>query len=139
MAENPKDRAGSAKPNLACTPAPAAYWWGYVHEDGAAKYGAFNWRQSPVRASVYIEAARRHLALMEAGEINDPDSGAPHAAHVMAGMAILIDAFYAETLVDDLGRDTRPLRKVMNEIADVRARRALPDVDFMGERQDAGL
>jgi len=135
---NPKDAAARSKPNQACAPATAAYWWGYVHEQGAFKYAAFNWRRAPVKASVYVEAARRHLELLAAGEVNDPDSGAPHAAHVMASMAILIDAYYHNTLVDDLGARPAPLHKVFNEIADVRARAGLPAQDPLARRQDRG-
>lgn len=133
---NPKDAAARSKPNQSCAPATAAYWWGYVHEDGAKKYGAYNWRKAPVRASVYVEAARRHLELLAAGEVNDPDSGAPHAAHIMAGMAILIDAYYHGTIVDDLGGRAEPLRKVLNEIADLRARAGISEADVMSRRQD---
>lgn len=135
-AENPKDRAGRGKPSLGCAPSTAAFWWGYVHEVGARKYGAFNWRAAPVKASVYIEAAQRHLELMAAGEWIDSDDGAPHAAHLMAGMAILMDADYHGTLIDDLGSDAGPLRKVLNEITDLRARAGLPDCDLLASRQD---
>lgn len=135
-ADNPKDAARRSKPSLGCAPSTAAFWWGYVHEVGAQKYGAFNWRAAPVKASVYIEAARRHLDLMAAGEWIDPDDGAPHAAHVMAGMGILLDADYHGTLIDDLGSDPSPLRKVLNEITDRRARAGLPQADLLAERQD---
>lgn len=53
------------------------------------------------------------------------DSGFPHAAHVMAGMSIVLDAAACGTLIDDRvnGRPDA-LAKVVDEIGAIRARRA---------------
>ena len=36
--------------------------------DGNLKYGFRNWREDPVEALTYVEAAMRHLRLFEEGE-----------------------------------------------------------------------
>lgn len=69
--------------------------------DGALKYGRANWRVSGVRASIYFDAASRHLNAWFEGEGQDPDSGLPHLSHALACLAILVDAEAAGMLVDD--------------------------------------
>ena len=65
------------------------------------KYGRSNWRVAGVRASIYYDAAKRHLNAWFEGEDADPDSGLPHLAHVLACCAILVDAEAAHKLTDD--------------------------------------
>lgn len=69
--------------------------------DGALKYGRSNWRAAGVRASVYHASTLRHLMAWFEGQDNDPDSGLPHLAHALAGLAILVDAGAAGMLTDD--------------------------------------
>ncbi len=99
---NPKDAQGRRKPNMALVPPVAEIYMAAVMGHGAKKYGAFNWRVSPIRGTVYIAAARRHLAAMLDGEWLDPASKQPHAAHVACSMAILMDAKCEGTLINDL-------------------------------------
>jgi len=89
---NPKTAYGEAKPKLSSTPFSALWDMGAVFELGAAKYGRFNWRAHEVSATVYFDAAMRHLSAWMDGEATDPESAQSHLAHVMACMAILIDA-----------------------------------------------
>lgn len=98
---NPKDSLGARKVPLGETCGVAEIWWALAQADGAYKYGTKNWRAKKVRISVYLEAARRHIMLMVAGEDIDRKSGVPHAGHVMACMAIIEDARAAGCLVDD--------------------------------------
>lgn len=92
-AENPKTRAGAAKPALiSVIPTAALLHLGEVMKLGANKYGAFNWRDTPVPAETYMDAAMRHLLSWQDGESVDPESGMSHLAHVMACCAIIIDA-----------------------------------------------
>ena len=98
-----KEQASSAKLPMHLIP-PAAAWLCLALESGAIKYGAYNWRLLDGRRlnmTTYIAAAQRHLAALLDGEDTDPESGLPHAAHVMAGMAIMLDARAAGTLEDD--------------------------------------
>jgi hypothetical protein len=69
--------------------------------DGALKYGRSNWRVNGVRATTYIAAIKRHLHLYEEGENTAEDSGVPHLGHILACVAILIDAKAAGKLNDD--------------------------------------
>lgn len=92
-AENPKTAAGRAKPSLFSTiPTASLPHLGEVMKLGANKYGPFNWRDTPVPAATYIDAAGRHLLSWFDGEDLDPESGMSHLAHVMACCAIIIDA-----------------------------------------------
>lgn len=98
---NPKSAFGIKKPSMHLIPGTALMFLAKVMALGAAKYGAYNWRDIPVGATVYISAALRHIYQWLDGEDIDPESGAPHLAHAMADMAILLDAYAHGTLVDD--------------------------------------
>jgi hypothetical protein len=101
-AENPKTRAGAAKPALiSVTPTASLLHLGEVMKLGATKYGPFNWRETPVPAETYMDAAMRHLLSWQDGEDEDPESGMSHLAHVMACMAIIIDAKENDMLDDN--------------------------------------
>lgn len=98
---NPKDRAGSRKPPLHLIPAAAEIAESLVMGHGAAKYGPFNWRSEKVRATVYIAAARRHLAQWLDGDDDDRESGVSHLAHARASLGILLDAIATGNVIDD--------------------------------------
>ena len=89
---NPKTAFGEAKPKMSDTPTIGLLQMGMVFTGGAAKYGRFNWRDHAVSATVYYDAAQRHLMAWFAGEDIDPESGVSHLAHVMACCNILLDA-----------------------------------------------
>lgn len=137
---NPKHGAGRAKASMACAPDTAAFWWALVHEAGAQKYGAFNWRSSGVDLSVYLDAIKRHTAKIAAGEfwdsLDDGGTGAPHAACIMASAAIIIDAHAYSMLNEDCGGDPGPLNSAMENIQDVRKCLGLDKLDVLHSRQD---
>ena len=98
---NPKDLVGITKPRLSLVP-PALMLYGAMGlQDGAVKYGPFNWRTKPVKASIYIEAKLRHLFAYYDGENDAHDSGWPHLAHDISGSAIMVDAAQVGCLIDD--------------------------------------
>lgn len=99
--ENPKDRIGETKPPLHLIPPAAEILEAVVMGLGAKKYQPFNWRKSKVRATVYISAARRHLAQWLDGNDDDSESGVSHLAHARACLGILLDAQATGNLVDD--------------------------------------
>lgn len=101
MSANPKDSAGRAKPPLRYVPPALELAVAEAMEYGAMRYGPFNWRDSGVSLMTYIEAAKRHLMCLQDGEDIDPQSGAHHAAHVAAGMAVVLDALSLGRLDDD--------------------------------------
>lgn len=99
---NPKSLQGAKKYSLRYLPLPAAVEVSRALEDGAKKYGAANWRKTGVAASVYVDAAMRHLAQWyDGGQKNAADSGVHNLGHAMACLAILIDAESCGKLMDD--------------------------------------
>ena len=98
---NPKDLLGVKKPSLWLNPSSALIRMAIVFALGAVKYGPYNWRKNAILYTVYLSAALRHLLSVLDGEDVDPESGQPHEAHVMACMAIIIDARDTGNLVDD--------------------------------------
>lgn len=98
---NPKKLYGDLKPNLALIPGSASVHMALGLEDGADKYGPFNWRDDPVEAMVYIAACKRHIDEWMDGEDFARDSGVHHLGHAIASLAILIDAMECGTLIDN--------------------------------------
>jgi mutator protein MutT len=98
---NPKDAIGSDKLPVDLWPPSATAVGCLGLLDGALKYGRSNWRATPVLASVYIGALKRHTDAYYEGYTMDPDSGIPHLSGILANGAILVDAGAAGTLVDD--------------------------------------
>lgn len=100
-ATNPKDAIGSDKLPLHLWPATATALGCLGLLDGMLKYGRSNFREIGVRASIYVDAAKRHLDAYFEGEDADPDSGLSHLAHALACIAIIVDADAAGKLNDD--------------------------------------
>jgi hypothetical protein len=98
--DNPKDAIGSTKLALSLVPQTAIATASLAHLNGALKYGKWNWRKTKVRASVYLDAARRHIARWEDGEEFDED-GVPHLGAALASLNILVDAGACGSLIDD--------------------------------------
>lgn len=98
---NPKTRAGSRKVPLHLVPPSAKHFLAQAMADGAAKYGAYNWRDEPISVSVYKAAAERHWDAFWDGEDLAADSQVHHIAHAMACCAILLDALSLGRLHDD--------------------------------------
>ena len=101
VTENPKDRIGETKPPLHLIPPAAEIQEAIVMGLGARKYGPFNWRSANIRATIYIAAAKRHLAQWLDGQDGDPESGVSHLAHARACLGILLDAAATGHLIDD--------------------------------------
>lgn len=101
-AVNPKTAQGNKKYSLRLLPLPADVEVNRALDDGRVKYGAANWREKGVPASVYVDAARRHLAQwFDGGQERAADSGVHNLGHAMACLAIIIDAQWNATLHDD--------------------------------------
>jgi len=97
---NPKQLYGDKKPNLALISPAMEIPLALAMMDGMYKYGAYNFRNSPIEVMTYIAAARRHLGLYLEGE-EVAEDGVQHLGHVMACCAILLDAKAAGTLIDN--------------------------------------
>lgn len=114
---NPKSIVGVRKPSMHAVPATAMVHLGRAMADGERKYGLMNWRQHPVAATVYYDAALRHLmAWFDGREANAPDSDVPHLAHVMACCAILLDAGEQGNMVDDRPENPGRVVEVLREL-----------------------
>jgi Domain of unknown function (DUF5664) len=98
---NPKDFVGSMKLPLSLWPATATAMGCIGFLDGATKYGALNWRVGGAKASIYVDACKRHLDSWMEGQDNALDSGVPHLANALACLAIIVDAQAAGVLEDD--------------------------------------
>lgn len=99
---NPKELAGAKKPaTWSVMPRWVSLLVGRIMTVGAAKYGAFNYRESAIAASTYEDALERHLQLWFDGEDNDPETGESHLASVIAGCTLLLDAQATGKLVDN--------------------------------------
>lgn len=99
--DNPKTVRGLAKVPMHLFPASARIHGALAFKDGAQKYGAFDWRETGVTASVYVAAMQRHLDAWFDGEDCAPDSGVNHLGHAMACAAIILDAEACGSLNDD--------------------------------------
>lgn len=123
--ENPKAIAARTRfPKLSVVPSTSLAWLAEAHLDGAAKYGALNWRVAPHSMTSLIDAAIRHLLALKEGEDVAEDSHLPHAAHVMAGMSVLLDAQACGTLTDDrVVPRADAWEKVRREITGIRDRK----------------
>lgn len=99
---NPKSVQGAKKFSLRYIPLPAQVEMCRALEDGDKKYGPANWRKTGVAASVYIDAALRHIMqFYDGGQDNADDSGVHNLGHAMACLAIIVDAQYNGSLIDD--------------------------------------
>ncbi len=103
---DPKGQAGSLKAPLGLVPPYAMEQTSWVHKLGADKYGPWNWRETGVCASTYVNAILRHLNAWRDGESLDPESGITHLAHIACSANILMDAEVCGKLQDD--RNKRP-------------------------------
>lgn len=126
---NPKDALASARAPLHLVPATLKVYASMAFAEGAAKYGAHNWRVAGVRASVYKSAAERHLEKWWNGEWADPATGVPHLASVLASLGIILDAGLCGKLTDDRPPPA-PLGGLMDE-AEAEVRRLL---ELFGDR-----
>jgi hypothetical protein len=98
---NPKDSIGDRKLPLWLLSPIAKAHWALAQFSGQIKYGAWNWRISGIRKSVYLSAIQRHFDGILSGEKYDPIDGTRHEANIMACCAILLDAEAAGKIVDD--------------------------------------
>jgi len=70
--------------------------------EGALKYGRHNYRQAPIRASVYFDAVHRHLrSWWDEGQDIDPASGMNHVTKAIATLCVLRDSMITGQWDDD--------------------------------------
>ena len=122
---NPKDLLGAKKVSITKFPAIGSVMGAMAMMDGAEKYGPYNWRSKEVVASIYIDAAYRHLMTWFEGQETASDSKVHHLGHAIACCAILLDAQATGNLVDDRpvvkggdGADTGYMEKVLADLSE---------------------
>lgn len=98
---NPKQLYGEKKPPLSQFPLSAQIEATLALYDGNLKYGWRNWRDQPVEAQIYVDAAMRHLRLFEVGENFTRDTKIKNLGAVIACCAILIDSELYGTMIDN--------------------------------------
>lgn len=98
---NPKDIVGSNKLPLSLFPATAIAEGSLGFLNGQCKYGRDNFLVIGIRASIYVDAALRHLLAWYAGREVDPEDGVPDLGAALACIAIIVDSRAAGTMVDD--------------------------------------
>ena len=98
---NPKDLVGVKKVSYSVIPETVIAEMALGLMEGARKYGAYNWRVAGVRASIYFDAARRHLAKWWEGQDIDPDSGVHEITKAIASLVVLRDAMIQSKCNDD--------------------------------------
>lgn len=131
---NPKQAFGNKKPSLTLMPLSAQIATWEALQDGANKYGPFNWRERPVEIQTYIDAAMRHLRLYENGEERARDTGVSNLGAVIACCSIIIDATAHGTSLDnrqhssvtcDMLHDAEEMAAHLNQLQDEREREKL--------------
>lgn len=124
---NPKEAAGAKKPAIwSVMPRWVTLLVGRVMQTGAAKYGKFNYRETPIYASTYEDAIDRHIQLWFDGEDTDSESGVSHLAHVIACAVLLLDSQATGKLVDDRQK-TGLARRAMNDMEGLLRTLPLPE------------
>lgn len=89
---NVKTAAAATKPRSSAIPPNSILVMGAAMQNGADKYGIFNWRDTTVSATVFYDAMMRHMLAWYNGGDDAPDSKVSHLGHIMANCAILLDA-----------------------------------------------
>ena len=98
---NPKQKYGDRKVPLHLFPMPAIVLGSMGMLEGREKYGQDNFRGCPVEAMTYVRAALSHIQAYAEGEWAPSDSPVPHLGLGLANLAILVDAHYAGSLIDN--------------------------------------
>lgn len=103
--DNPKKAAGAKKRQVQLVPPALTLGAAVSLEEGAEKYGAYNWRDKPIDNMTYIGAIVRHAMAYQDGEEIDPEStkGKSHLEGIAGCIAILLDSATLGILID-----TRP-------------------------------
>lgn len=111
---NPKDLVGATKAPLALVPPALVIGAAEALATGRDKYGAYNWRDYPVQAVTYVEAAMRHLLAYMDGEDYAADTQVHHVKHAVAGLGVLLDCIAMGT-VDDNRPLPGPAAKLLDQ------------------------
>jgi hypothetical protein len=134
---NPKDSIGIRKAPMSCVPATVLLEMGVAMQEGAHKYRRHNYRAIGVRASVYYDAAMRHLFSWWEGEDIDPGSGLSHVTKALTSLTVLRDAMIQGKFHDDRPPASVPFMDDLNArtaaLADQFEGKSLPPYTQLGD------
>lgn len=122
---NPKDAVGTGKVPFSTVPAPVIAEIGLGMLEGARKYGRHNYRIAGIRASVYYDAAMRHLTDWWEGQDIDPASGLSHIVKALSTLVVLRDAMNNGKFHDDrppAARNTKWMDELNDKAKEIIAR-----------------
>lgn len=98
---NPKDAIGIRKFSMSTIPMQIVAEMSLGMLEGSCGYGRSNYRVCGARASVYFDAAMRHLMGWWEGQDIDPKSGLSHVTKALTSLAVLRDCMLNGNLTDD--------------------------------------
>ena len=98
---NSKAVIGQLKVPMGLLPPAAKIHGALAMQDGAKKYGAFNFRESEVSYTMYLDAIERHHGCVLDGEDFAHDSLVHHLGCIIASAGILLDAIENGNILDD--------------------------------------
>lgn len=103
MPPNPKQAYGDLKAKVQLVPPALTLGAARALEEGAVKYGPYNWRDIKVESLTYVGAILRHTFAYMDGEDLDPEStvGKTHLEGIAGCIAILLDATNGNFLIDN--------------------------------------
>jgi hypothetical protein len=117
ITDNPKDTVGRRKAGMSTIPMCVIAEVGVAMAEGAAKYGAMNYRATQINSSVYFDATLRHIMSWWEGEDIDPDCGLSHVTKAISALVVLRDAMIQGMLIDDRPPRSRPFYPALNAAA----------------------
>lgn len=115
-ASNPKDALGINKIPQSVIPLPVLWELGVAMLEGALKYARHNYRVVGVRASVYKDAAKRHIDAFWEGQDLDPDSKLSHITKAIATLVVLRDSMIRGNWVDDRPPRVENLQEFIDDL-----------------------
>lgn len=128
---NPKDSIGIEKVPMSMVPCPVLHEIALGMLDGGCKYGPHNYREAGVRASVYFDAAKRHLDAWWEGQDMDPDCPElHHVAKTLSTLTVLLDSILQGNWMDD-----RPIKTTNQDFISDANKRAKIIMDRAREKQ----
>lgn len=111
---DPKAALGATKPAMGLVPAAGIILAALAAEDGAKKYGGYNYREGhPVELMTYLHAAKRHLDAFIDREDFTSDTGVPNL-----GGVIMCCSIVADVMALGVGVDNRPPKGRASELQD---------------------
>lgn len=99
--ENPKEAIGKTKTQFHLLPPRVLIELADAMNEGANKYGSYNYRRAGVHYSTYYSSTLRHLMAWFEGEDIDADSDLSHITKAIAGLVVLRDSMIEGNAIDD--------------------------------------